>query len=158
MCLLLRRTVLAFCTATYSFALAPVNILTGNYDNQRTNANLQETILTTANVNPNSFGKIGSFPVDGQIYAQPLYAAGIQIPGKGTRNVVYVATMRNSVYAIDADAPQSSAPLWQVNLGPAVPSSLLNFSDILPEVGILSSPVIDLTKQAIYVVSDVLVN
>jgi uncharacterized protein (TIGR03437 family) len=150
--------VLAFCTAIYSFAQAPVNILTGNYDNQRTNANLQETILTTANVNPGSFGRIGSFPIDGQIYAQPLYAAGIQIPGKGARNVVYVATMHNSVYAIDADTPQSSTPLWQVNLGPAVPSSLLNFSDILPEVGILSSPVIDLTKQAIYVVSDILVN
>jgi uncharacterized protein (TIGR03437 family) len=143
---------------TCSFAQNQVNVLTGNYDNQRTNANLQETLLTTANVNPTSFGKIGSFPVDGQIYAQPLYAAGVPITGKGTHNVVYVATMHNSVYAIDADAPQSSVAFWQVNLGPSVPSSLLNFTDILPEIGILSTPVIDLAKQVMYVVSDTLEN
>ena len=158
MVLSIRRTVLVLCIATYSFAQTQVNVLTGNYDNQRTNANLQETILTPANVNPNSFGMIGTFPVDGQIYAQPLYASGIQISGQGTSNVVYVATMHNSVYAIDADAPQSTVPLWQVNLGPSVPSSLLDFSDILPETGILSTPVIDLTRKAIYVVSDTLQN
>jgi len=154
----LRRTAFALYIATCSLAQSQVNILTGNYDNQRTNANLQETLLTTVNVNPNSFGKIGTFPVDGQIYAQPLYAAGIPITGKGTCNVVYVATMHNSVYAIDADAPQSTVALWQVNLGPSVPSSLLNFSDVLPETGILSTPVIDLTKQVMYVVSDTLEN
>jgi uncharacterized protein (TIGR03437 family) len=150
--------VLALLIATCSFAQAQVNVLTGNYDNQRTNANLQETILTPANVNADAFGKIGTFPVDGQIYAQPLYASGIQIPGTGTRNVVYLATMHNSVYALDADAPQSTVPLWQVNLGPSVPSSLFNFTDILPETGILSTPVIDLTKQVIYLVSDTLEN
>jgi uncharacterized protein (TIGR03437 family) len=154
----IRRTALALCIATYSFAQTQVNVLTGNYDNRRTNANLQETILTPANVNSNSFGMIGTFPVDGQIYAQPLYASGIQISGQGTRNVVYVATMHNSVYAINADLPESTVPLWHVNLGPSVPSSLLNFSDILPETGILSTPVIDLSKQAIYVVADTLVN
>ena len=155
---LLKNTALSLCIAMYSVAPAQVNVLTGNYDNQRTNANLQETVLTTANVNSTHFGKVGSFAVDGQIYAQPLYTAGIQIPGKGPRNVVFVATMHNSVYAIDADAPQSSVPLWQVNFGPSVPSSLLNFSDILPEIGILSTPVIDPAKQAIYVVSDTLEN
>jgi len=154
----IRRTALSLCIATYSFAQTQVNVLTGNYNNQRTNANLQETILTPANVNSNSFGMIGTFPVDGQIFAQPLYATGVQIAGQGARNVVYVATMHNSVYAIDADAPQSTVPLWHLNLGPSVPSSLLNFSDILPETGILSTPVIDLTKQAIYVVSDTLQN
>jgi uncharacterized protein (TIGR03437 family) len=154
----LRRTAFALYIATCSFAQSQVNVLTGNYDNQRTNANLRETILNTVNVNPNSFGKIGTFPVDGQIYAQPLYAAGVPITGKGTRNVVYVATMHNSVYAIDADAPQSTVALWQVNLGPSVPSSLLNFSDIVPETGVLSTPVIDLTKQVMYVVSDTLEN
>jgi uncharacterized protein (TIGR03437 family) len=156
--ILTRLTALSFCIATYSFAQTQVNVLTGNYDNQRTNANLAETILTPANVNPNSFGKIGTFPVDGQIYAQPLYAAGVQIPGKGAHNVVYVVTMHNSVYAIDADSPQSTVALWQVNLGPSVPSSLLNFSDVLPETGILSTPVIDLTKQVIYLVSETLEN
>ena len=152
------RTALAIFAVTCSFAQTPVNVLTGNYDNQRTNANLQETILTPVNVNAASFGKVGSFPVDGQIYAQPLYAAGVQVTGLGSRNVVYIATMHNSVYAIDADAPQSSVPLWHVNLGPSVPSTLLNFSDILPEIGILSTPVIDLGKQVIYVVSDTLEN
>jgi uncharacterized protein (TIGR03437 family) len=137
-------------------AIAQASILTANYDNERTNSNLNETRLKPSNVNSAAFGKIGSFPVDGQIYAQALYVSAVQIPGKGTRNVVYTVTMHNSVYAIDADAPGSIVPLWQVNLGPAVPSSLLNFTDILPEVGILSTPVIDLGRRAIYLVSDTL--
>jgi len=135
---------------------APVNVLTANYDNARTNANVQEKTLNPSNVTKNTFGKIGSFPVDGQIYAQPLYVAGVQIPGKGTRNVVYTVTMHNSVYAIDADALGSTTPLWQVNFGPSLPSSLFHFTDILPEVGVLSTPVIDPVQQIIYVVSDTL--
>ena len=141
--------------ALTSSASAQINVLTANYNNQRTNANLQETVLNQGNVNASSFGKIGYFPVDGEIYAQPLYASGIQIAG-ATHNVVYIATMHNSVYAIDADTPTSTVPLWQVNFGPSVPSSALNFTDILPEVGVLSTPVIDLTRQIIYVVSDTL--
>ncbi|HEX4593893.1 MAG TPA: hypothetical protein VH157_06445 [Bryobacteraceae bacterium] len=138
-------------------ALLPqTNVLTANYDNFRTNSNLKETTLKPSNVNAAGFGKIGSFPVNGQIYAQVLYVGRVQIPGKGFRNVVYVATMHNSVYAIDADNPGSVVALWQVDLGPAVPSSVLNFTDILPEVGILSTPVIDLDRQVMYVVSDTL--
>jgi uncharacterized protein (TIGR03437 family) len=137
-------------------AAAQVNVLTANYDLQRTNSNLQETILNQQNVNTSNFGKLGYFPVDGEIYAQPLYASGIQITGQGLHNVVYIATMHNSVYAIDADQPGSTTALWQVNLGPSVPSWVLNFTDILPEVGILSTPVIDLTRQVMYVVSDTL--
>ena len=136
--------------------LAQVNVLTANYDNSRTNANLNETRLNPSNVNSDLFGKIGSFPVDGQIYAQALYATGVPIVGKGVHNVVYVGTMHNSVYAIDADAPGSIVPLWRVNLGAPVSSSVLNFTDILPEVGILSTPVIDLSRQVIYVLSDTL--
>lgn len=136
-------------------AFAQVNVLTANYDNSRTNSNNQETVLSPSNVNVAKFGKLATFPVDGQIYAQPLYAAGITIAGV-KRNVVYIATMHNSVYAIDADAPQSSAPLWQVNLGPSVPAALFDFGDISPEVGILSTPVIDPARQVIYVVSDTL--
>jgi uncharacterized protein (TIGR03437 family) len=137
-------------------ASAQVNVLTANYDNQRTNSNLQETVLNQSNVNTSAFGKIGYFPVDGEIYAQPLYASGIQMAGKGTHNVVYIATMHNSLYAIDADTPASTVPLWQVNFGPSVPSSVLSFNDILPEVGVLSTPVIDLSRQIMYVVSDTL--
>ncbi len=137
---------------------AQVNVLTANYDNQRTNANLHEIILNQSNVKTGGFGKIGTFPVDGEIYAQPLYVAGVPIQGQGIRNVVYIATNHNSVYAIDADATQSTVPLWQVNLGPAVPSSVLSITDVLPEVGILSTPVIDLMRQAIYVAADTLEN
>ncbi len=150
----LRSVITVFLLA--ASAAAQVNVLTGNYDLQRTNSNLQETILNQQNVNTSNFGKLGYFPVDGEIYAQPLYASGIQITGQGLHNVVYIATMHNSVYAIDADQPGSTTALWQVNLGPSVPSWVLNFTDILPEVGILSTPVIDLTRQVMYVVSDTL--
>src|SRR5215467_10072913 len=61
---------------------AQVNVLTVNYDNSRTNSNLSETTLQPSNVNSERFGKIGAFPVDGQIYAQVLYASGVHIPGK----------------------------------------------------------------------------
>ena len=133
-----------------------VNVVTANYDNARTNSNLNETILNQSNVNTATFGKLGYFPVDGEIYAQPLYVSGVQITGQGMHNVVYVATMHNSLYAIDADKPGSTVPLWQVNFGPSVTSTVLNFTDILPEVGVLSTPVIDLTKQIMYLVSDTL--
>lgn len=148
----------AFICGASAIANAQVNVLTANYDDLRTNANLQETVLTPANVqwkSSGNFGKLATFPVDGQIYAQPLYLSGVEIGGK-VHNVVYVVTMHNSVYAIDADNLQSSTPLWQVNLGPAVPSGLFNFTDILPEIGILSTPVIDPAAQVIYFVSDTL--
>ena len=134
-------------------AAGQVNILTANYGNDRTNTTLQEQILNTSKVTPTDFGRIGSFPVDGQIYAQPLYVQGLTIGGQ-TRNVVFVATLRNTVYAIDADAPTSTVPLWSVNLGPPVPSTFLEFNDIRPEVGILGTPVIDLARNVIYVVTD----
>src|SRR5579872_5305521 len=76
---------------------AQVNVLTANYDNARTNSNSSETLLNPSNVSATSFGKTGSFPVDGQIYAQALYVAGVQIPDKEVRNVVYAVTMHNSV-------------------------------------------------------------
>src|SRR5579864_3677319 len=134
---------------------AQVSVLTSNYDNERDNWNPNETVLSPATLNPTTFGKIGSFPVDGQIYAQPLYVSSLPIPGIGTRDVVYVATMHNSVYAIDAGAPQSTTPLWTVNLGPSLPSSEIpDYTDIVPEIGILGTPVVDLGRGAIYVVAE----
>ena len=136
---------------------AQINVVTANYGNERSNANLQETLLTPANVAPANFGKLGSFPVDGQVYGQPLYVAGVPIPGHGTHNVVYIATQHNSVFAYDADAVSSPNLLWHVNLGPSVPSTLFpHFHDVSPEIGILSTGAIDLQAGALYIVSEAL--
>jgi len=133
-----------------SSAPAQVSVLTVNYGNARTNANLNETILNPLNVNATQFGKLFSLPVGGYINAQPLYLQNVAIPGKGTHKVVYVVTQHNDVYAFDADTQQS--PLWHVNLGPSVPGTDYQLTD-LPEVGILSTPVIDDASNTIYVVA-----
>ena len=75
---------------------AQPNILTSNYNNARTNSNVQETILNPGNVSPETFGKIGAYPVDGQVFAQPLYVRDVAINGE-LKNVLYVATMHNVV-------------------------------------------------------------
>src|SRR5437773_9551039 len=116
-------------------------VLTQHNDNSRTGANLNETILNTSNVNVNQFGKLFSRIVDGQIYAQPLYVPGVNI-GQGVHNVVYVATMKNNVYAFDADNPAASTPFWQVNLGPPVP--VTDPGEGIDEfIGTVGTPVID---------------
>jgi hypothetical protein len=136
----------------------PISVLTRSYNNSRTGANLSETELNTANVNVTHFGRLFSHSVDGQIYAQPLYVPSVSIPGKGTHNVVYVATQHNSVYAFDADGLDVSAPLWQVNLGTPVPLPSPDvgpgdYVDILIEVGITGTPVIDPSTGTLYVVA-----
>jgi hypothetical protein len=136
-----------------------VAVLTQHNDNQRTGANLSETTLNTSNVRPGSFGKLFTREVDGHIYAQPLVVPGVSIPNQGIHNVVYVATQHNSVYAFDADHASASAPLWHVSLGtPApVPADFGNrfgdYIDITVEVGIISTPVIDLATNTMYVVT-----
>jgi uncharacterized protein (TIGR03437 family) len=132
------------------------NVLTGNYGKSRTNANLSETVLNPSTVNSNSFGKLFALSVDGQIYAQPLYQQNVAIPGNGTHNVVFLATMHNTVYAFDADA--AATPLWTVNLGTPVPTSNYGsddgeYTDIAPENGILGTPVIDDLTGTLYVVA-----
>lgn len=135
-------------------ASAQVNVLTYHNDNSRTGANLNETALTPANVNPDTFGKLFSYDVDGYVYAQPLYVSGLNIAGQA-HNVVFVATEHNSVYAFDADSNTGAngGLLWQVNLGTSVPTpnSSLFFQAIQPEVGITGTPVIDLGSQTLYV-------
>lgn len=132
-----------------------INVLTHHNDNRRTGANLKETILNTANVNSKQFGKLFSRDVDGYVYAQPLYVSGLEFPDGDIRNAVYVATERNSVYAFDADDAEAEAPLWHVNLGMPVPSTDIAdvYRDLIPEVGITSTPVIDRAGGTIYVVA-----
>lgn len=150
--IILFATILPFGTISLT---AQTNVPTGNYGNDRTNANPNETVLTHQAVGGSGFGKLGAFAVDGQIYAQPLYIGGLQIPNQGTKNVVFVATMNDSVYAIDADNSAASTPLWQVSLGSPVPSaSVPDLEDVNPQVGILSTPTIDVGGQALFAVAE----
>ena len=133
---------------------APLNMLTQHNDNARTGANLHETVLNTANVNVKTFGKLWTRAVDGYLYAQPLYVQNLRFPGRGPHNVVFVATAHNSVYAFDADDPKAADPLWKTNLGPSIPADEVyktRWTDMRVEIGITSTPVIDLTGKAIYV-------
>jgi uncharacterized protein (TIGR03437 family) len=127
----------------------------------RSGENLQEAILTPANVTPDQFGKLFSQPVDGQVYAQPLYLPSVPIPGKGIHNVVFIATSHDTVYAFDADSnsAQNAIPLWQVSLASAPGERPLTVSDVLgcntitPEIGITGTPVIDREDGTLYVVA-----
>src|SRR5579883_2171869 len=146
-------------------AEAPIAVLTQRYDNNRSGANLNETVLNTRNVNVDDFGLVFTRTVEGQVYAQPLYVSNLPftdaVSGQvTTHNAVFVATMHNDVYAFDADDPAASTPLWHVNFGPSAPVPNLDFgnrlgsySDIAVEVGIVSTPVIDLSTGTIYVVA-----
>ena len=131
-----------------------VNVLTYINDNARTGQNLNETILTPANVNPAKFGKLTFLPVQGLVDAQPLYVSNLSIGGK-PRNVLYVATEHDLVYAFDAD---TFASIWQVSLLPPgeTTSGRLDCEQIMPEIGITATPVIDLKAGqhgAVYVVA-----
>ncbi len=126
-------------------------------DNLRTGQNLSETVLTLSNVNQNQFGKLFSYPIDGMAFASPLYVANVSIPGQGYHNVVYVATENDTVYAFDADGV-TTTPLWQVSFLKSgvttVPcADTGECGDILTQIGITSTPVIDQASGTIYVVA-----
>src|SRR4029077_4159017 len=128
-------------------------------DNSRSGLNAKELALAPATVTSAAFGKLFSCPLDGYAYAQPLYVANLAIPGKGTRNVVFVATELDSVFAFDADS-NPCVQLWHANLVPtgseAVPTPNLNISstDIAPFVGITGTPVINVSTSTLYVVAE----
>ena len=150
---------LVFCLAKTSRAQTAVT--TWHYDNARSGANTSETILTPSNVNWNHFGKLFTQPVDGAIIGQALYLPNVTIPNLGTHNVVYVATMNDSVYAFDADsaAGQNALPLWYTSfLSPGVipvPIDLQGCGGTTKwtEVGVVSTPVIDPVSGTLYVVA-----
>ena len=132
-------------------------VLTYKYDNLRTGADTSETTLTPANVNVRQFGKRIIYPVDGQIYAQPLYVPGLTIQNQ-PRNVVFVATEHDSVYAFDANAQSPTAGLlWHTSLLPddaLTPTNEdLACNDTIPEMGITGTPVIDASTNTLYVVA-----
>lgn len=141
---------------TFFANVADTQVLTSQYDNQRTGATLTEKILTPQNVNASQFGKLGAFKVDGAVYAQPLYFPALDLPGKGKRNVLFVATEHDSVYAFDADRP-GEPPLWHASLLDKDSSPVLARSVqcpfIQPEIGITATPVIDLKTGTLYVLA-----
>jgi hypothetical protein len=134
-----------------------VDVVTYHYDNTRSGANTNETVLTPANVNSTKFGLLGSFTVDGKVDGQPLYLSNVSIPGVGTKNVLYVVTEHDTVFAFDADSVKgaTTASLWKTSMLQAgeSPSDDRNCGQVTPEIGITSTPVIDRTRNAIYVVA-----
>jgi hypothetical protein len=118
-------------------------VLTYHNDNLRTGRNPNENKLTIKNVNSNTFGKLFIMPADGLVDAEPLYVPSITVNG-AVHNVVYVVTENDTVYAYDADA--SGNPLWKVTalLNGETPSDNRGCSQVTPQIGITSTPVIDL--------------
>jgi hypothetical protein len=165
-----KKTILFFLAAFFAFAFLPaaaqVSVWTYHYDNHRTGLNANETILNLTNVNSTTFGKLFSYPVDGCVYAQPLYVPNVNIQGQ-IHNVFFIATEHDSVYAFDADsAGASGGQLWKTSLGVSavtvIPGVFTNknfgtrynngaYTDIFPEVGITGTPVIDTNTGTFYV-------
>jgi outer membrane protein assembly factor BamB len=152
-------TLLCLASCVPAFA---TDVLTHHNDPARTGAVIDEKTLSPATLKEQGFGKLFSLVVDGQIYAQPLVVAGLEFPGKGVRSAVFVATMRNMVYAFDAEGGEPS-PLWKTYLGAPMPydripkdeGALLGQYNIRPYIGVTSTPVIDRAKRLLYVVAKI---
>src|SRR5258708_6386491 len=130
-----------------------VAVLTYHNDLARTGQNTNEITLTPANVNTTTFGLLATRPVDDWVYAQPLVQTNVNVPGKGSHNLVYVCTVNDSIYAFDADDSTVGAPYWQTNfLGPNIVAPRNtdmigacggNYLDFHGNMGIVGTPVID---------------
>jgi len=125
-----------------AFSASSVTVLTFHNDNARTGQNLSETILTTSNVNSMQFGLVGTITVDGLVDAEPLYVGGLTVNG-ATHNVLFIATENDSVYAFDAD---TFTQLWHnalLNGTGESPSDSRGCNQVVPMIGVTSTPVID---------------
>ncbi|MGB2666819.1 MAG: hypothetical protein WAK48_22635 [Candidatus Acidiferrum sp.] len=143
------KTLVMFCTVltlAFTASTASAHVTTSQYDNLRSDATSTETVLTPQNVNAKQFGKLGAFKVDGAVYAQPLFLPSVDIPGKGTHDVLYIATEHDTVYAFDANRPMAREFSGQK----ARHCRSAYARRRMPEVGITSSPVIDLKTGTLY--------
>jgi mono/diheme cytochrome c family protein len=157
-----RVTTTALASVVVLEVMAPLNASAGNwltyhYDNARDGANTNEVLLTPATVNTNTFFKICTYTVDGEVYAEPLYMANVAITGQGTHDVVFVATENDSVYAFDADGKlgTNGGLLWETHLGTAATSVLFgvryHHNVLNPLLGVTGTPVIDPVAGTLYV-------
>src|ERR1700719_4212799 len=152
------RLVFALSTTFVLGSQFPVEM--SRYNQAGTSADSRENALNASNVNQASFGNLYGYYVDGSVFAQPLYLPAVPIPGRGARNVLYVATMNDKVYAFDADSP--GPPLWMRSLTdemagitPVPISDITNDNDlnIVGNVGIEGTPVIDAASNAIFLIA-----
>jgi hypothetical protein len=143
--------------ATSSCAPHCADVLTWHNDNVRSGQNLNETTLTPTNVNSTQFGKLFTLSVDGKVDAQPLVVSAVAVAGKGTHDVVFVATEHDSLYAFDAanNTGANATPLWQISLlgSGETTSDTRSCGQVTPEIGITSTPVIELATGTLYVVA-----
>jgi len=148
---------IATLTVNPSTTPSGIDVITYHFDNLRTGQNVNEMTLTPANVRQATFGKLGEFPVDGLVDAQPLLLSGLAIPGKGNKNVLYAVTEHDSIYAFDADSISSTGGtvLWQTTalLSAETTSDDRGCAQVTPEIGITSTPVIDRSRNAIYLIA-----
>ena len=155
--------VLSTCLLSSALAFSQVQVLTEHNDVLRSGANTRETVLTTANVNFNTFGKLFTQSVDGFIVGQPLYLSAVRFPDGSTHNVVYVATQHDGVFAFDGDSSQ--APLWSTSfINPTAGVTTVPMIDFgcggtaFTEIGIVSTPVIDPLAGTLFVLAKTLEN
>ena len=162
---LMRLVTVAAIAFQIPLANSQVSVLSWHYDNARSGVNSSETLLTPSNVTKTGFGKIFTQRADGYVVGHPLYVPGLNISGKGVHNVLFVATMHDSVYAFDADnaTGANASPLWMTSLlnyssagATPVPISVVGCGSetAWTEVGVISTPVIDPRNDTIYVVAE----
>ncbi len=125
-------------------------------DNRRDGLNLSETSLTPANVQPSTFGKLAAFSVQGYVYAQPLYVPNVVMTANRIANLLIVATQHDQLYAFDVD---TKALAWHIDylaagtdVSTLSPDDVAGCDDIVPEIGITSTPVVDPATNTVYVV------